>query len=121
MSLKRLRGAFKTFTVGAFDQLAKKIKKSTIRVLPDDVWSRIMPYADSKILLALTSARKTIRDAAVFRDVANGSYSIAPTSERHFVEFAYFQELFTSSPRSEVWSHQKWEGGGSLRSATLAR
>ena len=28
------------------------------------------------------------RDAAVFRDVANGSFSLMPTIELHLVEFA---------------------------------
>ena len=98
-------------------QPAKKIKKSTTIDLPDDVWSRIVSYVDSETLPALASTSKTSRDAAVFRDVANGSFSLTPTTERHFVEFAkkdgynaYFQDLFASSTCSAICPHQKWEG-----------
>ena len=55
-------------------------------------------------------------DAAVYRDVADGSISLAPTTESHFVEFAkkdgynaYFQDLFASPLRSRVSPHLKWE------------
>ena len=98
-------------------QPAKKIKKAATVVLPDDAWSRIVPYVDSETLRAIACASKTTRDAAVFRDVEDGSFSLLPTTERHSGEFAtkkgysaYFQELFCSSTCSEVCSHQKWEG-----------
>ena len=83
----------------------------------DDVWSRIVAYVDSETLPALSCGGKMTRDAAVFRDVANGHFSLPPTMERHFVELAkkdgfntYFQDHFASSTRSEVCPHQKWEG-----------
>ena len=70
-----------------------------------------MPCDNSKILTALACADTTTRDAAVFRDVADGSFSFMPTMERRFVEFAkndgynaYFQDLFALS------LHLKWEG-----------
>ena len=77
----------------------------TTIVLHDDVWSRIVPCVDSKILPALALrqilpyidsetlpalayAGKMTRDAAVFRNVANGSFSLLPKTEHNFVEFA---------------------------------
>ena len=75
-----------------------------------------MPYVDSKTLPALTFAGKTTRDAAVSRDVANGSFSLMPTTEPHFVEIAkkdgynaYFQDHFASARRSRVSPHLKLE------------
>ena len=71
-----------------------------------------MPYVDGGTLPALACAGKTTRDAAVFRDVANGHFSPMPTTERHLVEFAkedscnaYFQDLFA---RDEA-TYQRWE------------
>ena len=94
-------------------QTAKKTKKGTTIALSDDAWSRIVPYVDSKTLCA----NKKTRDAAVFRDVADGSSSLMPTTERHFIEFAkkdiynaYFQDLFASFCRSRVSPHLKLEG-----------
>ena len=64
-----------------------------------------MPYVDSETLPALACAGKTTRDAAVVRDVAKDSFSLMPTMERYFVEFAekdgynaYFQDLFAFTP-----------------------
>ena len=52
----------------------------------------------------------------MFRDVADGSFSLMPTTELHLVELAkkdgynaYFQDLFASPTCSEVCPHQKWE------------
>ena len=54
--------------------------------------------------------------AAVLRDVTDGHFSLAKTTERHLVEFAkkdgynaYFQDHFALSTRSEICPHQKWE------------
>ena len=76
-----------------------------------------MPYVDSETLPAVACACKTTDDAAVFRDVADGSFSLMPTIERHLVKFAkrdsynaYFQDLFASPTLSYVCLHQKWEG-----------
>ena len=75
-----------------------------------------MTFVDAETLPALACAGKTTRDAAVFRDVADGSFSLVPTMELHLVELAkkdgynaYFQDLFASPTRSEVCPHQKWE------------
>ena len=75
-----------------------------------------MPYVDSETLPALAYASKTTHDTAVFRDVADSSFSLLPTTERHFIEFAendvynaYLQDLFASSTRSRVSPHLKWE------------
>ena len=91
--------------------------KQTFIILHDDVWSHIVSFIDAETLPALACAGKTTRDAAVFRDVANGSFSLMLTTELHLVEFAkkdgynvYFQDLFASPIRSEVCSHDKWEG-----------
>ena len=115
MSLMRSNSSSQT-PIATNAQPAKRAKKGTTIVLPDDAWSRIVPYVDSKTLRTLECTAKTTRDAAVFRDVVNGSYSIASTPERHFVEFAkeggynvYFQDLFDSSTPSEVCPHQKQE------------
>eukprot|EP00518_Triparma_eleuthera_P017056 CAMPEP_0197547058 /NCGR_PEP_ID=MMETSP1320-20131121/1500_1 /TAXON_ID=91990 /ORGANISM="Bolidomonas sp., Strain RCC2347" /LENGTH=64 /DNA_ID=CAMNT_0043106753 /DNA_START=138 /DNA_END=329 /DNA_ORIENTATION=- len=45
-------------------QPAEKTKKVTDIVLPDDVWSEIVTFADFKGLPALACACKTTRDAA---------------------------------------------------------
>ena len=97
-------------------QAAKKIKKGTTLVLPDDTWSHIRPYVESETLLILAFAGKTTRDAAVFRDVADGSFSLMPTTERHFVELVkkdgynlFFQDLFASPLRSHDSPHLKCE------------
>ena len=73
-----------------------------------------MRFVDSETLLALACAGNTTHDAAVFSDVAEGRFSLMPTTERHFVELAkkdgynaYFQDLFASSTRSEICWHQK--------------
>ena len=47
-----------------------------------------MPYVNSETLQALACASKTTRDAAVFREVADGSFSLMPTTERHLVALA---------------------------------
>ena len=76
-------------TYAANAQPAKKTTmEGTSIVMHDDVWSRIVPYDDSETLAALVCAGKTTCDAAVFRDVTDGSLSLVPTIERHFVEFA---------------------------------
>ena len=89
-------------------QSAKKTKKSTTIVLPDDAWGLIVPLVDSETLRALACAGKTAHVAAIFIDIADGSFSPMPTTERHIVELAkkdgynvYFQDLFTSSTRCE--------------------
>ena len=65
----------------------------------------------------MMSLSKTTRDAAVFRNVSNGSFSLMPTMERYFIEFAkkdgynaYFQDHFTSPCRSHLSLHLMWEG-----------
>ena len=88
MSLKRSNSLSHSPIDATNAQPAKKTKKGTTDVLHDDVLSRILPYIDSKTLLALTCAGKTTRDAAVFRDIADGSSSLMPTTDRYFVEFA---------------------------------
>ena len=74
-----------------------------------------MPYVKAKLSRPLR-AGKTTRDVAFFRDVADGSFSLLPTTERHLVEFAkrdgynaYFQYLFALSRRSCLSPHMKWE------------
>ena len=69
----------------------------------------IVSFVDSETLPALASDSKTTRAAAVFRDVADGSFSLMPTTERHYVKFAkrdgynvYFQNLFASSCQSHI-------------------
>jgi hypothetical protein len=116
MSLKRYNTSSQPPIDTTIARPAKKTKKGTIIVLPDEVLCQIMPYVDSETLPDLTCAGKTTRDAAAFGDVANGSFSPMPTTERHFVEFAkkdgynmYFQDLFASSRRSRVSPHLKWE------------
>ena len=47
-----------------------------------------MPYFDSETLLALACTANTTRDTAILRDVADGSFSLLPSTKRHFVEFA---------------------------------
>ena len=76
-----------------------------------------MPYVDSETLLALACAGKTTHDTAVLRDVADSSFSLAPMTERHFIELAerdgynvYLQDLFASSTRSHLSPHLRWEG-----------
>ena len=75
--------------------------------LNGDVWVHIVSFVEAKTLTILACAGKTTRDAAVFRDVADGSFSLLQTTEFHLVEFAkkdgynaYFQDLF-ASPSSE--------------------
>ena len=116
MSLKRFNSSSQQLIDATNVQPAKKTKKGSTIVLPDDAWSRIVPYDDSKTLPALACACKTTRDAAVFRDVADSSFSLMPTTEHHFVELAkkdgynaYFQDLFASSRRSHLFPHLKWE------------
>ena len=50
-------------------QPAKKTKKDTDIVLPDDVWSEIVTFVDFKGLPALACACKTTRDAAHNEDM----------------------------------------------------
>ena len=126
MSLKRSNSSFHPPIDAANAQLVKKTKMSTSIFLPDDALSRIGPYVDSETLPALSCAGATTHDTAVFRDVANGSFLLMPTTERHFVELAkkdgynaYFQDYFASSTHSEVCPHLKC--GGSRSSATSAR
>ena len=59
-------------------------------------------------------AGKTMRDGAVFTDVADGEFSLVPTTERFFIELAkkdgyytYFRDLFRWSTWSEVGPHQE--------------
>ena len=80
------------------------------------MWNHIVIYVDSETLPALACPSKTTRDAAVFRDVANGKCSLVPRMERRFVDFAkkdgynaYFQDLFASSRRSRISPHLKWD------------
>ena len=97
-------------------QPAKETKKGTDIILNDDAWVHIVSFVGAKTLTILACAGKTTRDAAVFRDVADGSFSLMQTTERHFVELAkkdgynaYFQDLFASPTRSDVCPHEKWE------------
>ena len=83
----------------------------------DDAWGHIVSFVGAKTLTILACACKTTRDAAVFRDVADGSFSLMPTTELHLVELAkkdgynaYFQDLFASPRRSRLSPHLKWEG-----------
>ena len=117
MSLKRSNSSFHPPIDAANAQLVKKTKMSTSIFLPDDALSRIGPYVDSETLPALSCAGATTHDTAVFRDVANGSFSLMLTTERHFVEFAkkhgynvYFQNHFALSCHFRVFPHLKWEG-----------
>ena len=117
MSLKRSNSSSQPPIDATNAQSAKKTKESTTIVLPDDAWSCIAPYVESETLPALACAGKTTRDTAVFRDFANGSFSLMPTTERHVVEFAkedgynaYFQDHSASSRRSCLSLHLKWEG-----------
>ena len=75
-----------------------------------------MAYIDSETLPVLTCASKTTHDAAVFRDVADDSFSRMPMTEHHVIDFvekdgynAYFQNLFASSRHSRVSLLLKWE------------
>ena len=87
MSLERSNSSSLTRINATDAQPTEKIKKVTTNFLHDDVWRRIVPYIDSETLTALSCASKTTRDAAVFRDVANCSFSLAPMTKCHFVEF----------------------------------
>ena len=116
MSLKRSNSSSQPPVEATNSQAAKNTKKGTTIVLPDEVWGRVVPYVDSETLPAIACAAKTTRDAAVFRDVANGSFSLMPTTERHFFELAkkdgynaYFQDLFATPHRPRVSPHLKWE------------
>ena len=118
MSLKRSNSLSKPPIDAVISQPAKKTKKGTTVVLHDDAWRRIVPYVDSETLTALACAGKATRDTAVFRDVADGLFSLFLTTECHIVEFAkkdgynaIFQDLFASPTRSEVCLHLQWEGG----------
>ena len=88
MSLKRSNCSSTSPIDAVIFQPAKKIKKGTTVVLYDDVWSRIIPYVDSETLSAIACAGKTTRDGAVFGDVADGTFSLMPATDRHFVEIA---------------------------------
>ena len=50
-------------------QPAKKTKKDTDIVLPDDVWRNIVPFVDFKGLKAIACASTTTRDAARDEDM----------------------------------------------------
>ena len=116
MSMKRSNDEAEAPQTAIIPQPAKKTKKDTDIVLNDDAWAHIVSFVGAKTLTILACAGKTTRDAAVFRDVADGSFSLMPTTELHFVELAkkdgynaYFQDLF-ASPSSEKCPHEKWEG-----------
>ena len=88
------------------------IKGSTDIVLYIDLWRNIVPYVNVESLLALACASKTTRDAAVVSDVANGRFSLFPTTERLLVEFAkkdgynaFFHNLFGGNKIT----HKRWE------------
>eukprot|EP00518_Triparma_eleuthera_P004977 CAMPEP_0182457244 /NCGR_PEP_ID=MMETSP1319-20130603/2856_1 /TAXON_ID=172717 /ORGANISM="Bolidomonas pacifica, Strain RCC208" /LENGTH=116 /DNA_ID=CAMNT_0024655665 /DNA_START=79 /DNA_END=426 /DNA_ORIENTATION=- len=69
MSLKRvISDIFSAFSA-IIPQPAKRTKKGTNIVLPDDVWSVIVPFVDFKGLPALACACKTTRDAARDEDM----------------------------------------------------
>ena len=87
-----------------------------------------MSFVDAKTLTILACAGKTTRNAAVFRDVAEGSFSLTRTTERHFVEFAkkdgynvYFQDLLASPRHSRISPHLKWEIREEVRSGEERR
>ena len=112
MSLKRCNDEVQAPVDATSAQPAKSTKKGTTIVLHDDIMRQIVPYADSETLTALACAGKTTRDAAIFRDVTDGRFSLAATSERYFVELAkkdgfnaYFQDLFSGHGAT----HLKWE------------
>ena len=88
MSQKRSNSSFQPPIDATKAQLAKTTMRGTPVVLPDGAWSRILPFVDSETLPALAYAAKTTRDAAVFRDVADGSFSLMSRTQRHFFEFA---------------------------------
>merc|ERR1719506_1333791 len=118
MSMKRSSNEAETPHTAIIPQPAKKTKKKdTDIILNDDAWVHIVSFVGAKTLTILACAGKTTRDAAVFRDVADGSFSLVLTTERHLVEFAkkdgynaYFQDLFASPRRSRISPHLKWEG-----------
>ena len=117
MSLKRSNDEAETPHTAIIPQPAKKIKIGTDVILNDDVWIHIVSLVGAKTLTILACAGKMTRDAAVFRDVADGSFSLLPNTELHLVELAkkdgynaYFQDLFASPRRSRISPHLKWEG-----------
>jgi hypothetical protein len=77
--LKRSKSSSRLAIDATNAQPAENLKNGTTIVLLDCVWSRIVPYIDSKTLLALACAGKSTRDAAVFRGVAYGRSSLLPT------------------------------------------
>ena len=110
MSLKRSTSSSQPPIDTTNAQPAKKTTKGTNIVLPDDAWWQIVAYVDYRTLPALECAGKTTRDAPVLRDVVDGRFRLAPTTECHYVGFAkkdgynvYFQDLFAST------LHLKWE------------
>ena len=119
MSMKRSIDEDLAQHTAIIPQPAKKTKKGTGIILHDDARVHIVSFFDAKTLTILACAGKTTRDAAVFRDVADGSFSLLQTTEHHFghfvghfVEFAekdgynaYFQNLFASPPRSRLSPH----------------
>lgn len=85
-------------------------------VLHDDIMRLLVPYVPSDSVGALSQACRTTRDAAVLRDVADGSFELMQTTERHFVELAkrngfntYFQDLFGVSTEEVCTTHLKWK------------
>ena len=79
MSLKKSNSSSQQPIDAANAQPAKKTENGTTIVLPDDVWSNIMSFVDSETLPALACAGKTTRDAAVFTDFAESSFSLVRT------------------------------------------
>ena len=88
MSLKRSNDETEAPHTAIIPQPAKKTRKGTYIILHDDAWVHIVSFVDAKTLTILACASKTTRDAAVFRNVADGSFSLMQTSKRYFVEFA---------------------------------
>ena len=88
MSLKRSIDEAETPHTAITPQPVKKTKNDTDIVLNDDAWVHIVSFVGAKTLTILACAGKTTRDAAVFRDVADGSFSLMPTTELHLVELA---------------------------------
>mmetsp|Transcript_29549 Transcript_29549/g.58861 ORF Transcript_29549/g.58861 Transcript_29549/m.58861 type:complete len:267 (+) Transcript_29549:161-961(+) len=69
MSVKRSNDVAEAPHTAVIPQPAKNTKKDTDIVLPDDVWSEIVPFVDFKGLPALACACKTTRDAARDEDM----------------------------------------------------
>ena len=64
MSAKRSSNEAEAPHTAVIPQPAKKTKKDTDIVLPDDVWREVVTFADFIGLKAIACACKTTRDAA---------------------------------------------------------